>query len=159
MSYVFAAVAGSQLMLAGQQAEMIEQNGRIKAKVDEMNAQFAEADAYDAEQMGFTEAARYQTVVDSTISDQRAGYAAQDVDVNYGTAKELQEESRFIGMLNAVDIKRQARNKALGFKREASAARLGASFTRSQASMDAQGARTAGLINAATTGVSKYNRK
>lgn len=93
--------------------------GQFRQEVAEFNAEFAELDAYDAELDGFTQEALYQKIVDSTLSDQRASFAAADVDVNFGTAATVQGETRLQAELNRMEIQKQAREKALGFEREA----------------------------------------
>ena len=50
-------------------SENIKESARLNQDISEMNAQFAELDAYDAEIEGFTQEARYQSVIDTTLSD------------------------------------------------------------------------------------------
>lgn len=160
MSVVYVAVgtAAYEVVSSQQQADAIEANGEKKAHIEELNAQFAEKDAYEAEKFGFTEAGRYQSLVDQTVGDQKVAYASQDVAIGYGTAQTLQDESRFTGMLNMIDIRYQARQKAKGFSTEARNDRLNAGYSRDQASMTAEGVRNQGYIGAATVGISSYKK-
>ncbi|MCK5641238.1 MAG: hypothetical protein KAJ19_10585, partial [Gammaproteobacteria bacterium] len=100
-------------------AENIRETARLNQDIAEMNAEFAELDAYDAEIEGFSAVARYQGVVDATLGTQQAELAAADVDVNFGSAASIQEETRFIADMNKMEIINQAEEKALGYEREA----------------------------------------
>ena len=157
--WVYAALAAYQLAAGFQQAQMIRDNADLQNRINELNAGFADKDAYEAEKLGYTEVARYQNVVDTTVGDQRAAYAAQGVDVSYGTAAEVQSETRLTGLLNMLDIQKQAREKALGFKNEARNIRLQGGMARSQAELNAAGAQNQGIIGAVGTGLSGYARK
>lgn len=147
----FAALAALQMINGNAQAAAIREQGRRKQLIANMNAEFAELDAYEAEVKGFSDTARYQNVIDSTIGAQRVGYAAAGVDVNYGTAKDVQTDTRITGLLNTLDIQKQARQKALGFKKEARNLRMGGDFSRQQAGMDATATSNSAYMNAAGT--------
>jgi hypothetical protein len=153
-----AGVAALQLFQGQGQAEAIRQNAEYQRQVGDMNARFAEVDAYEAEKFGYTEVGRYQNIIDSTVGEQRANYAAQNVDVNYGTAADVQTETKLSGFLNQLELQRQAREKAMGFRREARNLRLGTSLTVTGAQTNAAAAETSGLLNAAATGLSGYER-
>lgn len=155
----YAALAGVQIWSGLQQAEMIREQSKLTQRISELNALFAEQDAYEAEKAGESEAARYQTTIDQTVGDQRTTMAAQGVDINFGTAAALQEETRLTGFLNTIDIKNQARAKALGYKQQARNIRLNGAMGASQAEMNASAAVTSGLMGAAATGISAYKRK
>ncbi len=147
----YGALAAMQIASGNSQAAAIQEQAKRKQMIANMNAEFAELDAYDAEVQGFTDSARYQNTIDSVIGAQRAGYASQNVDVNYGTAADVQTDSRITGLLNTLDLQKQARQKALGFKREANNLRLGGDFARQQGDMDASATRTSGYLNAGGT--------
>lgn len=157
--WVYAALAAFQVASGFQQAQMIRENADLQNRVNDFNAAFAELDAYQAERQGFTDVSRYQTVVDKTLSDQRSAYAAQGVDVNYGTAAEVQAETRLTGILNMFDLQRQAREKAMGFKTEAINIRLQGGMRRLQSDLDASGVQRQAVIGAVSTGISGYTRK
>lgn len=152
------ALSGIQLIGGFQQAEMIRSQARLKEQIDEMNADQAEIDAFDAEAAGFSEIARYQSVIDSTVADQRVGYASQGVDVNYGTAQEVQNETRLTGLFNQLDMEKQVREKALGIKREARLIRIGSQASRATAEAAAGAAQFAGITGAAGTALSGYSK-
>lgn len=156
---IAAAALGSMQIVGGlHQAEMIRRQAKLKEQIDEMNAQQADVDAFEAEKEGFSEIARYTNVVDSTIADQRVGYAAQNVDVNYGTAADVQNESRNIGMFNRLDMEKKARDRALGIRREARMTRLGSQLSRVGTEAQAGAAQFSGIVSGLSTGLSGYAR-
>lgn len=157
--YAVAAMATLNVMSGFQQAEMIGRQADLTERLGEMNAKYAEIDAYEAEKFGESEVARYQKVIDSTIADQRLAYASQGVDVNYGTAAEVQEETQLTGFLNKLEIMKAAHSKAKGLRNEAANYRVGGFMNRVQSDMNAYGARASGIMNAANVGLSAYARK
>lgn len=145
------AIAAFQLWSSYQQSESIRSSARLTARINELNANFIEMDAINAEKQGFSESARYQSIIDKTIGSQRASFAGQGVDVSFGTAAQVQAETRLVGFLNRMDIETAARNRALGLRIEASNVRLGASMQQIQSSIDAQSTQTQGVLGAAGT--------
>lgn len=156
---VLAAYAAFQVASGYQQGEMIREQGKIKKKIDDMNAEFAEADAWRSEREGDTNVAMYQEQVDQSIADQRAAYASQGVDVSFGTAAEVVEENKLTGMLNIIDIQRAAREKARGFRNEARNRRLSGNMAIVQSQYDASSRESQGWTQAANTAVSGYARR
>ena len=158
----FAGVAALQVWSGLQQAQMMRRQAKLTEQLNEMNARFAEIDAYEEEKFGYSEAAAYQTQIDATVGQQRVAFAAQGVDVSFGTAAQLQAETRLTGFLNTIDIQNQARAKARGLRNEAANIRLGSYMGRSQAEINASAAQTQGILGAVNTGVtavSGYARK
>ena len=158
MAVVLFALAALQAASALKQADEIRRSADLTNQLNEINAKYADYDAYQTETFGQTEAARYQTTIDQTLGAQRAGYAAGNVDVNFGTAAEVQNETKLTGVLNIIDIQQQARMKAQGYRREARNIRSGMSVARSQAEMQANATVTAGLLNAGATGYRAYTQ-
>lgn len=155
----YAALAGLQIVNGLHQAQMMREQSALQQRINEMNAKYAEIDAYNAEIMGETEIAAYQVQIDQTVGEQRAGYAAQDVDVNFGTAKEVQEETKLVGFLNQIQMRRDARAKAMGLRREAGNIRLGSAMQAGQSEMTGRSAMMSGVLQAGSTGLSYYSRK
>ena len=139
-------------------AENTKKAAELNQQIAEMNAEFAELDAYDTELEGYSQQAQYQTQVDQTLSDQKTIAAATDIDISYGSAAELVEESRFIANLNKMEIQQQARDAALGFKREARNYRLGGSLNRSSSELQASSQQMSGTVSAIRTGITGYQR-
>lgn len=147
----YAAVAGVGIIAGLQQAEAQRSQSEFDERIANLNAKFKEYDAWEAEKYGYTQAARYQAVIDKTIGSQRVAYASQGVDVSYGTAAEVQRESKVTGFLNTLDILNEGRARALGLKREASNLRIQGFSARSQGAINAQAAQTSAIISGANT--------
>lgn len=156
-----ALIAGAMALQAWdglQQAESIRRSSAMQQRIDEMNAKYAEIDAYEAEKYGYTQVARYQTTIDQTSSEQKSILAAKNVDINFGTAAEVQADTKVAGMLNSVDLMNQARKRAFGLRTQASNLRLQGAMGGMQAEINAQGAQRHGLVSAGVTGLSMYTR-
>lgn len=151
-----AGVAGFQIISGLQQADMIRAQAGINNEIAEFNAKGAELDAFNALADGMTQEARYQNVIDATEAFQRVSYMANDVDVSFGTARDVIEESKLNGFLNKVDITNVAYARSMGFNREARNIRLQGVMNRGAANLQATVTQNAAIINGITTGVSGY---
>lgn len=154
--YVLPAFAAFEIVAGAQQAETIRENAQLQKRVSDLNAGFADLDAYNAEQAGYTKSARYQEIIDKTVGAQRTAEAANNVDVNFGTAAQLQQETKLTGFLNQLDIKQQASMQALGYKNQAANIRLQGIVGQNNAAGAASTAQTNALLNAGKTLVSGY---
>ena len=112
----YAALAGLQLLSGIQQANNIQRQAEIQKKIDEFNRDQVALDAFNAEADGYTQMARYQNVIDQIQAAEKVAYIDQNVDPNFGTARDIQDQSSVNGQLNKIDIQNQAHMKALGFK-------------------------------------------
>jgi hypothetical protein len=149
-------LAAFQVWSGFQQAGMIRDQAALQNRINEMNAGYIEYDAWEAEQFGFSQASRYQTVVDEMEAAQQVGFAAQDIDFTSGTAAALIAESSLNGYLNSLEIKEAGARKAYGLKIQASNVRLGSDMGSLQAGVDAGAAVRSGIIGAGVTGYSAF---
>lgn len=152
--YGMAAAAAIQIWSGYQQASDARHQAELQRTINEANAKFMEYDAWETEKFGYTQAARYQSVVSDVIGKQKVGFAAQGIDISTGTASEIIKESKLTGLLNALDIQSKARGEALGLKMNASNLRLGSDLTDSQASATARSHQISGYLGAMQTGIS-----
>ena len=159
VSIAMVALGAFQMITGAQQADAVRQQARIQRQIDEMNAQFAELDAYKAEQEGYTQEARYQSYIDSVAGEQKVVLASQDIDINFGSAKELQQESSTTGFLNQLDIKNQAHARSLGYTQQARNIRFQGERNLIQANYDASTMATRSLLGGIKTGLSGYEPK
>lgn len=139
-------------------AQNIRSTAKLNRDIADMNAEFAELDAYDATTEGFTQQARYQSVIDTTLADQQAIMTAQDIDVNYGSAASVAAETKMMGQLNMMEIEKRAQEQALGYKRQARDIRLGSSIQQADAKTRAGQAMLSGITSAAQSGLTGYER-
>ena len=96
-----------------------ERAGELEGALYDQNAEFAERQADDAIARGHETEGRYRAGVRQVIGTQRAGYAAQGVDVGDGSAAEVQADTAYIGELDALTIRNNAKREAYGFKVDA----------------------------------------
>lgn len=149
----YAALAGLQLLSGIQQANNIQRQAEIQKKIDEFNRDQLALDAFNAEADGYTQMARYQNVIDQIQASEKVAYLDQNVDPNFGTAKDIQDQSSVNGQLNKIDIQNQAHMKALGFKFQLNNMKLQSDLGQLAADTQATTARNTAFLNAAGTGL------
>jgi hypothetical protein len=101
-----------------------------QAGLSDYNAQVAELQASDAVDRGAEAESRYRSQIRGAIGSQRANIAAGNIDVNYGSAVDVQADAAFLGELDALQIKTNAAREAWGYKVEAEDYRKRAEITR-----------------------------
>lgn len=156
--YAQAGLAALQLAGGYFAAQNMRESARLNQDIANMNAEFAELDAYDAVTEGYTEQARYQSVIDQTLGEQQLAFTAQDVDVNYGTASAIVEETKFTAEMNLMEIEKHAQEKALGYKSQARQFRSGGVMQKAEADTRAAATMSNAVMGAAQTGLSGYRR-
>ena len=154
--YAYFALAALQAVGGFQQADIIRQNGDLQSSVNNMNARFADLDAFNAKSAGYSNAARYDSVIDSTVGAGRAAYASENVAVGYGTAGDVEKDNKIAGLVNTLQLKRGAENAAAGYQTQAINIRLGGQMTQLQSGLNASAAQTQGIMSAIGTGVTGY---
>lgn len=154
--YAALALAAVQLIGGYQQADIIRKNGDLQTNVNNLNAQFADLDAFNATKSGYSTAARYQSVVDQTQGAVRGAYASEGVAVGYGTAGEVEKDNHIAGLMNTLQIQRNARDTAMGYQTQAMNIRLGGQMTQLQSSLSASASESSGALKAIGTGITGY---
>lgn len=157
-AFIYGGMAALQLAGGYFASQNIKESARINREIAEMNAEFAELDAYDAELEGYTRLGRYQSVIDNTLSEQQAIMTAQNIDVSYGSAATIQEETRFMGELNKMELEKQAQEAALGYTRQARDIRFGANLEQGRENSRAASTMFNSVLGAANTGLTGYKR-
>jgi len=89
------------------------------AQLEEYNAAVAEIQAKDAEVRGAQEASRFRQRTRALIGEQRAGFAAGNIDVGFGSAVDVQADTAFLGEIDALTVRTNAAREAWGFRVEA----------------------------------------
>lgn len=154
--YLDYGLAGVQLAEGLQNAQLIDQSAGIQQEVANLNGKYAAMDAYNAQTMGYTQSARYQDVVDQTLDQQKEDYASEGVNVNFGSAAQVQANTRTTGVINTLNIQAQARAKALGFTQQSRNDVLQGVLNAGQAQVQGAGAETQAVFGALKTGVTGY---
>ncbi len=105
------------------QASALEEQGKAQQRSAESqselstyNAEVADLQAQDALDRGVEEESRFRASIRGTIGSQRAGAAAGNVDVNYGSPVDVQADAAFLGELDALTIKTNAAREAWGYQ-------------------------------------------
>lgn len=121
--------AGQAARKAGQQQK---QAAESTAELADYNASVAELQAADAIQRGEEEAHRFRMGVRGMIGAQRAGIAAGNIDVGYGSAVDVQADAAYLGELDALTITTNAAREAWGYKVAAQDLRKRAEIARKE---------------------------
>src|SRR5688572_24461864 len=88
---------------AEKEAGLAQQRAAEKqADLTDYNAAVADVQAKDAIERGEIEAGRFRARTRSLVGEQRAGMAAGNVDVGYGSAVDVQADAAFLGGLAGV---------------------------------------------------------
>lgn len=149
-------MAGVQLYQSYQQADSIDKQNELNEYIRNINEEFIELDAVNAEREGYAESAYYQNTIAQVEAQQKALFASKGVDFNFGTAREIREETSLNGFLNTIDIQANARAKALGIRNQGVNLRLNGQMQTLQSELSAQSTRNAGVINAGGTMLAGY---
>ena len=94
------------------------------------NANVADLQAQDAIERGAEAESRFRAQIRGTIGAQRAGMAANNIDVSFGSAVDVQGDAAFLGELDALTIRTNAAREAWGFKVQATNYRKQAEIAR-----------------------------
>lgn len=118
----FIAMGVSAVSSAGQQ----RQAGEATAGAALQNAQFADAAANDAVRRGEYESDQQRRATRDFIGSQRTGFAANGVDVNSGSAANIQDDTAALGELDALTIRNNAAREAWGYRTQSAQNQLAA---------------------------------
>lgn len=145
------ATAAVQYFGARSQANAAKQAGAAQqaaAESDadrlEWNAEYARLTALDTIDRGAEEEAKFRSSVRGLIGSQRAGYAAQDVDVAFGSATDVQADAEFLGELDALTLRNNVQREAYGYTAQAEDLLMQADVTRKSGAAAARAGRAAG---------------
>lgn len=89
--------------------------GKAEQRVADQNAAVARQQAEQAKQIGNIEEERQLRRVRAALGSQRAAIAANGLDVNSGTALDLQAETAGFGAADALNLRANALRQAWGF--------------------------------------------
>jgi len=101
------------------QAQATRAQGAYQAGIYEQNARTLNAQANDAVTRGGRMVARVRQDQQKMIAGQRVGFAGQGVEVNTGSAADVQQETKAISSEDAITIKNNSWLEAFGFKSQA----------------------------------------
>lgn len=120
------------------QSQAISEQGKYESRQLRSNAEIAKLQAQDAIRRGEKEEQDHRKQVRKLISRQRAIMGAQGLDLESGTALQLQEETASLGALDALTIRNNAYREAWGYKAQAANLQSQSRFERLSARGRAQ---------------------
>lgn len=134
--------------------------GIYQQSVYESNQRLAEIQAKDAITRGDTEARKSLQNTRVLIGAQRAAMAAQGLNLEDGSALDIQQETAGIGAMDALDIKNNAWREAWGYKVQANQSSQQAKFASITARSQSRNTLlTGGLSVAKDIATGYYNAK
>lgn len=136
---------GSSLM----QAQNQKAAGAAAAAQAEQDAIYKENAALDAEKRGDLAADRQRRDTAGLIGAQRTAYAGNGIDVNSGSAANVQDDTAMLGELDALTISNNAAREAWGYRVGASNDIANAANTRKSTKSAVTGTILGGLASAA----------
>lgn len=107
-----------------------QQQGDYQGAILDQNAGVADQQAADAIVRGAEAEGRSRAGTSQLTGSQRAAMAAQGIDLNSGSAADVQSNDQALGDLDALAIRRNARREAWGFKTQAANDRAQANLAR-----------------------------
>lgn len=126
-------------------AQNAKQEGAFNAGMLNRNAALKEDAAQESIFAGNTSADWQRVRTGQAIGTQRAVQAANGIDVNSGSAAQLQDDTAMIGELDALTIQNNAAREAYGYRIQADQDRLNAIQTKTNAGNNAMGSILGGL--------------
>ena len=113
-----------------QAGKLANEAAQAQAGIIDYNAAVADQQAADALTRGQEQEQQVRSATRQVIGSQRAGYAAQGVDVGSGSAADTQADAAFLGELDALTVATNAAREAHGFAVQATDLRNRANVTR-----------------------------
>lgn len=111
--------AGLSIFGAVKQSAAQKAQGEYQKSMSEINAKLAETSAKDAIFRGDEAAKNIQGQTKQLIGSQRAALAAQGINIDSGSALDIQADTARQGEIDAITVKNNAWREAWGYKVEA----------------------------------------
>jgi hypothetical protein len=120
------------------------QQGKAAEKVGRNNAAMAEHSAQDAQRRGEQSAMEVQRRAAALKSAQRVSLASKGLDLTYGTAADLQDQTDFFGQSDVITTRDNARRAAWNARAGGQMALSEGHFARSNSQLQAAGSLLSG---------------
>lgn len=146
-----AALAGAQLGISAGSAYGQIQQGKMEKRLSNLQADALEMQATDAIARGAWESTRRRRDTLRLVGSQRAGMAAQGLDVSSGSPAAMITESETVGALDALMIKTNAAREAWGYSTQAKMTRYEGKMKLRAAKLGAFNTLLGGGAQAAST--------
>jgi len=145
--FLTVAAIGAQALGSIAQGKQQAASAKYNAAIQENNATIARQNATFAGQEGAANAAIEQQKTRATVGAIKTAQAANNIDVNTGSAVDVRSSASELGELNAINIRSNAARSAYGYQTQASSDEAQAQLDRQEAKYDTK----AGYIKAGTT--------
>lgn len=129
------------------------QQGQSAQEAAKYNAKMSEYAAQDAQRRGEEEAVAIQRKAASLKSSQRVSLASKGLDISYGTAQDLQDQTDFFGQMDASTARYNAANQAWSARAQGTLAKAEGRAAAYQGALGAAGT----LLSGAGQVSSKWN--
>jgi len=104
---------GDALLEAGKAEQRVSES---QASLSDYNAQVAALQALDAESRGEWMASRLREQIAQVIGAQRAGFAAGNIDVGFGSPVDVAGDAAYLGELDVLMVTTNAAREAWGYR-------------------------------------------
>ncbi len=131
---VTAALMAVQAGSSYQQASAYESEGNYQKSIANINARFSKLNAQDAIKRGGKEAEQLKKQAKQLIGTQRVNLAAQGIDVESGSALDVQTDTAELAEIDAMTIRNNAWKEAWGYRVQA----MNETFSGKYAQLSAQ---------------------
>lgn len=135
-------------------AKSAENEGKYQAEVYGRNADLADEQARDALARGREAEMALRRKSRGLSGSQRAGFAAQGLDINSGSASDVVQNDAALGELDALTIRNNAQRESFGFRKQAEFDRRDAQMALAGAGNRANALRKEAVGTLLTTGTS-----
>lgn len=140
--------AESLLKTSESNAKLIEASTLENAAIEDFNARMSEAKARDALYRGAEEEKKQRLGIRGLIGSQRASFAAQGLELDLGSALDVQTDTAYQGELDALTIRTNAARESWGFQVEAEGARMQSRALKTIGTLQAANVREVGRVQA-----------
>jgi hypothetical protein len=151
-----AANTGAQYVAGRRAATSVEQQANYEGDVLDLNARQADAQATDALSRGRLEENRLRADTRGLIGAQRAALGSSGLDLNVGSAVDVQADAAGLGEFDAMTLRNNARREAYGYQVDAATLRNRALLARTAGRNQAAGIRDAAASTLLTGALSTY---
>lgn len=144
------------------QAGIARSQANFKAVQSEMNARMLEMMGEEAINLGNQQARDYSKRIKKFRGTQRSVLASQGIEVDSGTAADLQQEAVDIGIEDVQTIRNNAWRQAFGYRQQSVEAQFNADFARLEGQIAEAGLNTQArfsLLGGAVKGASRLAPK
>lgn len=141
------------------QSNALKQQGEYQKMMAGFNARLSEIQAQDAIDRGEVEATRLKKQTKQLVGEQRASLAAQGIDINSGSAYDVQQDAKEAAVVDTMTIRNNAAREAWGYKVQAQNSVSQGNYQSIAANQNANATMLTGILNGsryAMDGISTY---